>query len=309
MTSRQLYEYALIETNKVGAPSLLLEDYNYLINKAIYQFTNKQYNIYDYNQQLSDNLRVLKSTAILVPHSASDKYDEEDGINSLYGATYEVELPNDYFHILNCICQYKLTKTFKCYNEGSFVQFPANRLTADMWSGVIQNAYNKPSYKKPYFYIHNVNTSETNPTNPYDGTWGTDVSNNEDSQITGGLPNTIKLTQGTADNVERLAKLRYGNSSPVRLEIRYGKDDSLFKLSKIYIDYIKTPQYIRLTQEELDLTEDTSQILEWPDYVCYEIVKELVILLLENASDPRLQTNIPINQAIATPTQQQPLKK
>jgi hypothetical protein len=57
------------------------------------------------------------------------------------------------------------------------------------------------------------------------------------------------------------------------------------------------------------LVEDTSQVLEWPDYVCYEIVKELVTLLLENAGDPRLQTNIPINQAIASPVQQQPQTK
>jgi len=42
------------------------------------------------------------------------------------------------------------------------------------------------------------------------------------------------------------------------MEIRYGKDDSIFKLESVYVDYIKTPQHIRLTQEQLDLTEDTS---------------------------------------------------
>lgn len=312
MTSRQLFEYALIETNKVGAQSLLLEDYVYLINKSFYQYLDKRYNIYDINQQTSDDLRVLKATAILRPVLASSKYGDETGIDSLYGAVYEVELPNDYFHILNCVCQYNVAKNFKCYNKGNKVQFPAQRLTGDMWPTVIINAYNKPSYKKPYFYLHNVNVSETNPTNPtnpYDGTWGTDVQNEEDSQISGGLPTTIKLTKGSASNVERLAKLRYGNVSPVRMEIRYGKDNSLFELEKVFIDYIKTPQYIRLTQEELDLVEDTSQVLEWPDYVCYEIVKELVTLLLENAGDPRLQTNIPINQAIASPVQQQPQTK
>lgn len=88
------------------------------------------------------------------------------------------------------------------------------------------------------------------------------------------------------------------------MEIRYGKDSTVFKLEKIYIDYIKTPQHIRLTQEQLDLTEDTSQMLEFPDYVCQEIINELVKLMMENASDPRLQTNIPINQTIAQPVQQ-----
>lgn len=52
------------------------------------------------------------------------------------------------------------------------------------------------------------------------------------------------------------------------MEIRYGKDDSLFALENVYVDYLKTPQTIRLTQEQLDLTEDTSQMMEFPDYVC-----------------------------------------
>ena len=53
-------------------------------------------------------------------------------IDSLYGAVYEIELPNDYFHILNCVCQYNVAKNFKCYNKGNKVQFPAQRLTGDM---------------------------------------------------------------------------------------------------------------------------------------------------------------------------------
>jgi hypothetical protein len=59
----------------------------------------------------------------------------------------------------------------------------------------------------------------------------------------------------------------------------------------VYIDYIKAPQFIRLTQEQLDLTEDTSQMMEFPDYVCQEIINELVHLVMENASDQRLQTH------------------
>lgn len=47
MTARQLFEYALIELNKVQAPSLLLEDYNYFINKAVNQYINKVYNLYE----------------------------------------------------------------------------------------------------------------------------------------------------------------------------------------------------------------------------------------------------------------------
>ncbi len=60
-----------------------------------------------------------------------------------------------------------------------------------------------------------------------------------------------------------------------------------------------------LTQEQLDLTEDTSQIMEFPDYICQEIINEVVKILLEENANPRLQTFIPVNTSIATPTSQQ----
>ena len=79
----------------------------------------------------------------------------------------------------------------------------------------------------------------------------------------------------------------------------------MFELTDVFVDYIKTPQKIRLTQDQIDMVEDTSQVMEFPDYVCQEIINELAKLLLENASDPRLQTNLAVNQTIASPIQQQ----
>ena len=87
------------------------------------------------------------------------------------------------------------------------------------------------------------------------------------------------------------------------MEIRYGHDDTLFTLEKVFVDYIKTPQHIRLTQEQVNLTEDTSQIMEFPDYVCQEIINELVHIVMENASDPRLQSHPAVSQSIANPAQ------
>jgi hypothetical protein len=106
-------------------------------------------------------------------------------------------------------------------------------------------------------------------------------------------------------SANKVAEHRYGNQNKVRMEIRYGKDTSIFRLSSVLIDYLKVPQFIRLTQDQIDEVEDVSQVLEFPDYVCQEIVNQLIKLLLENASDPRLQTNIPINQSIANPAQEQ----
>lgn len=280
MTARQVYEGTLIEMNKVQAPSLLLEDFNYLFNKAIYQYINKRYNIYDINQQTTDDIRVLKATAILPATKAKGYGTVTSGqviaANSLYGGTYEVDLPSDYLHILNCVCNFKVKKQFKCYDANTYVQFAAVRLTADAWSQVINNFYMRPMYKRPYFYVHNVNTNATNPTYPYvaDTDKGTDIKSatyteaTKTTTVTGGLPKTIKIGDTPVSNVERAGQIRYGNVSSVRMEIRYGKDDSLFTLENVYVDYLKTPQTIRLTQEQLDLTEDTSQMMEFPDYVC-----------------------------------------
>jgi len=254
MTARQLFEYALIEINKVQAPSLLLEDYNYFINKAIMQYINKRYNIYDMNQQTSDDLRVLKGTASLT--NLTLKTGTAAG-----KATYIATLPPDYLHILNCIVEYTVSSNFKCYKSGATFTIGAKRETADMGSQIINNYYMRPSYKNPYFYLHNAN-------------------------------------EPTVLNIPDTANTRAGNPSAVNIEIRYGTDPTLFVLTKIHVDYLKTPRHINLTQEQYEQDLDTSQALEFTDYVCFEIIKELVALLMENASDPRLQSNIPINQAI-----------
>ena len=444
MTARQCYEAILIELNKENAPNILLEDFNYLFNKAINQYINKRYNIYDINQQTTDDLRVLKATALLTPSPCS-VYGEQTDIGRMMGAIYEVTMPSDYLHILNCICIYDVKKTFKCYNAGDVWRRAATRLTADIYSQILDNFWLRPTYRRPYYYIHNVNLDEQKiiSTNPYrmpshvstvirryytvyeyDGSYyetlgaaetaaGPDHKNEvetitnekrreiyyewEDTQypkngkyytaivtydtwqdgpfttpahpanddkrttvhfeslvgtdaptiynkmpinttddyndlgddrdgnkvVTGlNVPSYINGTSwagadsseqggivGLKDtnisNVERGAYIRYGNQSSVRMEIRYGTDDSLFTLKKVYIDYIKAPQNIRLTQEQLDLTEDTSQMLEFPDYVCQEIINELVHIVMENITDQRLQTHPVVSQSIANPAQGQ----
>lgn len=389
MTARQVYEGVLTEMNKVQAPSMLLEDFNYFINKAVNQYINKKYNVYDVNQQSTDDLRVLKATMVLeVTKTTKYGYNvsgDVTGNTSLYGATYEAYLPQDYLHMLNCICNYRVKKQFKCYDPNTYVQFGATRLTADLWGQIINNFYMKPSYKKPYYYLHNVNINTEVPTNPYayttqtsyvpidtttddvvfdpnvtyytlvgetytpftgsafaEGTQyyvavvnnigeGTDspnaeynvhptaagtinaISGSNGSVVGEGLSGDVFNLPRTSDMsgnkkvslVEKPTAQRLANSSKVRVEIRTGKDDSIFELKSIYIDYIKAPQYIRLTQEQIDLTEDTSQMMEFPDYVCQEIINELTHLIMENSSDPRLQSHMPVTMSIANPAQGQ----
>ena len=75
-------------------------------------------------------------------------------------------------------------------------------------------------------------------------------------------------------------------------------------LNKYRFDYVKAPQYIRLTQEQLDSDEDISQIMEFPDYVNQEIINELVNLIMRKTNDPSLNAHIQMTQSIARPTGQ-----
>lgn len=382
MTARQVFESTLIELSKTQAPSLKLYEFNYLFNKAINQYINKVYNVYDINQQTTDDLRVLKATAFLTPHKVeinksttdsaiqntsavtgnrdqaktgeegSPTYTAYSGqatsylskahrsIQSLHGATYEVFLPIDYLHMLNCVCIYYVAKTKDCWDAGSYIEIPATRLTADSWSSIITDIYNRPSPMKPYYYIHNLNQSQKIPTDPRTSTTigtgleeiGIDMASfpyqvthadggegvtDINAGITGGtdidsqnsnFQRTYKFGDAETDRISLVEKpiaARIGNTSNVRCEIRYGKDDSLFQLAEVQVDYVKCPQFIRLTQEQIDLTEDTSQIMEFPDYVNQEIINELVHLVMERINDPRLSNNMQMTQSIARPTGQQ----
>lgn len=314
MTLKQLYEALLVETNKVEAPSLLLPDFNYLVNKAVLQYINARYNVYDANQQSTDDLRVLKATALLDVKKADYGEGNSEAIKGLYGGTYEADLPPDYLHILNCVCIFNVKEQKDCWDKGDLWNCGAQRLTSDMWPQVINNFYMRPSYRKPYYFIHNINPNETLPTNPHkkepdDGNGlgtGTDMDGTYNADTNSNLSRTIKIGGNQESLVERNIGHRFGNPSTVRMEIRYGKDDSVFELTKVHVDYLKSPQHLRLTQTQLDSTKDTSQMMEFPDYVCQEIINGLVKLVMENSSDPRLQTNIPVNQTIAPPAQLQP---
>ena len=373
MTARQIFEATLIELSKIQAPALKLYEFNYLFNKAINQYINKVYNVYDINQQTTDDLRVLKSTAFLKPHkygitssnetkpynnytsggsnpeyngkspSADVQYatassylsSAHSQIQSLNGATYEVFMPIDYLHMLNCVCIYYVAKQKDCWDAGSYIQIPATRLTADSWSQIVTDIYNRPSPMRPYYYIHNQASSITIPTDPVTaaangvsdtnpaGYTGTDmpiggykvtsdngaVATNTSDGAGSNFQRTFKLKNGEVSKdislVEKPTAVRVANPSNVRCEIRYGKDDSLFQLVEVQIDYVKSPQFIRLTQEQIDLTEDTSQIMEFPDYVNQEIINELVHLVMEHSNDPRLANNMQMTNTIARPTGQQ----
>lgn len=241
MNLLKVYEYTLGELNKREAPSILLEDFNYFLNKAIQQYINKIYNIFELSQQQTDDLRILKKEVSL-------DLDLVGGVASL---------PEDYRHMLSCIVNYEVQSNFKCFSEGKIVSFGAGRMTTDMQTLIRQNHYFKPTYFRPYYYI-------------------------------------------TRNRI-----------------IIYADKQDIFEPKTIKIEYLGKPTVLTLTQEHLDLDPTNSTIpvfgtiiedgtpiyAEYPDYVQYEIINELVKLVMENASDQRIQTHIGVNQSIATQQQ------
>lgn len=319
MTVRDIYEYALVELNKLNAPSLLLEDYNYFINKAIQQYINLVYAKSEIDQQSTDDIRVLKTSAILEPKLFSSSLTSDKTkllSNSLFKTSYYADLPTDYMHLLNCIVEYTIQQSnFKCYNKGDTVHFPVRRLTSDMYTQILNNAYMRPMYKRPYYYLSAINTNTVaqaegdrlyNKPGSLTGMNASDLPTKEGEDVLALQKGTIPedKSYGLIDSETRAGD-RLSNSSTVRLELRFGNDATIFKPTALYIDYIKSPMYVRLTQEQIDSTIDYSQVLEFPDYVCFEITNIFVRLLMENSSDPRLQTNIPLNTTIYNPAVQQ----
>ena len=370
MTARQVLEATLVDLDKLQAPSLKLFEFNYLINKAISQYINKQYSIYDTSQQTSDNLRVLKSTAIIQPinpslqnnttESETIEYYIKDGkvykkviktstsdnnliitttvfesakttiteaqttnswiqkntktetkpkgftVYNNYGS-YEISLPQDYLHLLNCICVFKLQKDFRCWAKDSYIEVPAIRLTADVWSQIVNDIYNRPTPLRPYYYIHNVNYQNNLPTgiNEIGNDYKVTSEKGETSDNISNFPRTFNIKEAQASIINKPIASRVSNNTEVRCEIRCGKDASVFSLAEVHVDYLKSPQYINLTQEQIDLTEDTSQIMEFPDYINQEIINELVLLIMERSQNPRLTTHYQISNSIAKPTEQQ----
>ena len=348
MTSKQIYEATAIELSKVQAPALKLYEFNYFFNQAIRQFVNKVYNVYDSNQQTTDDLRVLKATATLKPNIA--KPTGNRALDYLRGATYYVDMPDDYLHLLNCICLFDVNKTKECWNKGDVMVVGATKLTADSWSSVVDDVYNQPTKKRPYYYVHNQNDihmetvndnvvpsyrNSTVPTNlnalEEGAKHGVASGDATDKLHTLGFTTYTEAGEGWGtiegesnfvrsfdydgngeidldeenNLVEKPAGSRHANSSRVKVEIRCGRDKSnIFSLSAVQIDYVKAPQFIRLTQEQLDSDEDISQVMEFPDYVNQEIVNELVNLVMRKTNDPSLNAHMQMTQSIARPTGQ-----
>ncbi len=217
MTLKQIYGAVLTEINKDESPVILLEDFNYLYKKAVYQYCNLCYNNAEISQQYADSLSCLHKTITFTNNSGP----------------FIVE---DYFHSLGCHVTLKVLKPFKRYKKDQSVILPATRKRSDF---DVSRSFFKPSDTRAYFWVEG---------------------------------NTLKT-----DSVN---------------------NDKIITESMTLI-YYRTPTIGILTDEMLENDlEDTSPICEFGEYQTLEIINILSKLLLENATDQRLQSFVPVNQSI-----------
>lgn len=257
MTEKKLYEYVMIELRKTKAPSLQLEDFLYWSNKGIQEYINERYLTYETTQQLSDDLQALSvSTSLSLIPTANGFLGTYTGDYSLtniivttgkkYGSDFiRFSAPQNYWHFLGSHVTMVSKKPFKCFPAGSESNKPSKRLTKEIANGIIDNAFLKPSFERPY---HSFSDSSTGLVYP---------------------------------------DLFY-----------YFGDAKKFGIKTIYIDYLKEPKPITLNVTQRDLPIDTSETLEFPEFVCREIIKRITKLILEVNADPRLNTNPIVTKTI-----------
>lgn len=145
MTEIGLYTALQLDLNKLEAPSILLDEFNHFANKAQTQYSNKKYNLFASKQQYTDDLQAFTKTVLIDSEGKlRNRKQEIIGSSAIIGTElgFAIRLPSDYVHILGVVVKAKGCRAKT-----------ARRATSDIYGGIQDNAYLKPSSERPYFYI------------------------------------------------------------------------------------------------------------------------------------------------------------
>lgn len=148
ITARQAYIDILTELVKEESPTLYLEDYLYYFNKAISEYMKTRYELFEVNQQLSDDLRVWKKT-FLAPSLSTPTKDIFKMV-SVNGAQTRV---NEYRHLLSCLIDIKVNRPIsKCdQRPNTTIRYKVTRMSSSIKAGIVDNSYLRPEFYRPYF--------------------------------------------------------------------------------------------------------------------------------------------------------------
>lgn len=260
MTLKEVYEAMLIELNKnFGSTDLLLEDFNYFVNKGILQYVQKRYNVSETNRQVLDDLK-----NIIVPGELSKAELTSTKNKGWY--FFKGELPDDYLHLMSCDVEFVVRADFECFKENHVEVVEVFPLTTSVEKKARSNFWFKPSFKKPYYRV-------TGDRSTYD------------TSTPKGILSKLEVTFG---------------DSPYLLDEHNQLiiPDAKVELEKVYYEYLKVPDKMTLTYEELDEISDSSQLMEFSEDVCGEIIKETIKLVALKTGNPLIQNYDQINMSV-----------
>ncbi len=235
-----------------------MEDFVYFINKAIQEYINERYSLYATTQQLTDDLAALSRSRAV----------------SIAGNVATITEP-----ISGTVTETTAVNYSTKYGSSAVtVKLPDSYMHLLVCVGSIRANKAYKCYGAGYVHYNKVKRLP--------------------SDIAGGVLDNAYLKPSITRPFHQINDNITGAVTP-SITIMYGLHPITdFTLNKIELDFIKKPETLTLTLAQRDSIADTSAVLEFSDYVCNEIIKRAVKLVLENSSDPRLQTNIPTNKTI-----------
>lgn len=272
LSVREVYDYIQVEQNKSKAPSILLEDFIYFLNKAINNYCNIKYNTFNLNQQYTDDLKELIRTFEVASPKIKDGNDvlmqnnsnpltpipditiPEEG-KDIDFAVLSMKLPEDYYHLLNCVIKYgksKITSTgkYEIYTIKTRQPYRVRRVTNESLAMTLNNYYYRPKPTNPYFILNN------------------EVDSVQTTKI-----NSV-------------------------LNVYIGKFPKTHTVEKVAISYLMQPKRMEMSEDELYEVEDNSMKMEFPRYICYEIINILSGLIMINTGNPLVNNVLGFNKTI-----------
>jgi len=268
MTEKGLYEAVLFELRKAKAPHIHLEEFNYFSNKGIQEYANEAYDKFETTQQTSDAISALTSYANCV-------------------ITFTGTTPRAIISGNSIITSGPTVLDYGRRYNSKYIQIPTPNNYFHLLNCVsdVKTKFNYKCYAAGY--IHSVGSKKLtadSASNVIHNAW---------------LKPDYNRTFYKELDHNSLGSLPLSNNNVVTpdLQIYYGNSNK-FEISNVYFEYLRQPKIVNLLESALDVPTDPSAQLEFPPYVCNEIVKRVVKLILENAKDPRLQTYVPVNTSI-----------
>lgn len=161
--SVDLYEAVLKELNQDNAPSFEIDDFLHYFNKAIEEYTNLRYKMFELNQQTLDDLSTFKREVSL---DLTLKAPLITGVNHTEAAGF-ISALSEYKHTTAVVVQMVYVANKGCNVPGDFYFEDAKRLDSDKQQMTLTSYYHQPNAKRLYYKIVNLFGEEATSENEF----------------------------------------------------------------------------------------------------------------------------------------------